>query len=228
MALVVYLESCTHNVIFMPTEKIASLSHSKPQRRSRLLGIGVGVMLSFLLLAAVSTAYFSGIFVSASNDSPSELIIRNVTDNSAELYWATQDETQGLIQYGTNPSELTLIAPEVTAGKEHIQVLTLLQPSTTYYFRIKIGEKEFDNGGVPWTFGTKESGASAAPTKNEDVQTEPQPVNPTQEAVQAPPVAIPTASATGNCPSTTNCETIKNLLGQGCSTSDYIMCLQKK
>lgn len=220
----------------MPTEKIASVSHSKPKRRSRLLGIGVGVMLSFLLLAAVSTAYFSGIFVSASNDSPTELIIRNVSDTSAELYWTTQDETQGLIQYGTNPSELTLIAPEVTSGKEHIQVLTLLQPSTTYYFRIKIGEKEFDNGGVPWTFGTKETGVGGGTTQQttpvgaetpEEVGTMPSPT-----AAQAVPPAESTpvtgGGAAGSCPATTNCEEIKNMLGQGCQTSDYIQCLQKK
>jgi len=219
----------------MPTEKIASLSHSKPKRRSRLLGIGVGVMLSFLLLAAVSTAYFSGIFVSASNDSPTELIIRNVSDTSAELYWTTQDETQGLIQYGTNPSELTLIAPEVTSGKEHIQVLNLLQPSTTYYFRIKIGEKEFDNGGVPWTFGTKETGVGSGTTQQttpvgaespEEAGTMP---SPTAAQVVAPVESTPVTGggATGSCPVTTNCEEIKNMLGQGCQTSDYIKCLQK-
>ena len=214
----------------MPTEKIASVSHSKPKRRSRLLGIGVGVMLSFLLLAAVSTAYFSGIFVSASNDSPTELIIRNVSDTSAELYWTTQDETQGLIQYGTNPSELTLIAPEVTSGKEHIQVLTLLQPSTTYYFRIKIGEKEFDNGGVPWTFGTKEAGVGGGVDKQSapvaTVAPDVDVPSPTQSQVATPTVATPAAN--GTCPVTTNCDEIKNMLGQGCQTSDYIQCLQKK
>lgn len=210
----------------MPTEKIASVSHSKPKKRSRLLGIGVGVMLSFLLLAAVSTAYFSGIFVSATNDSPTELIIRNVTDTTAEIYWTTQDETQGLIQYGTSASELTLLAPEVTAGKEHVQNLTLLQPSTTYYFRIKIGEKEFDNGGVPWTFGTKEEGVSGNKTNTSSETTDSQAL-PTGMSNE-PTSAVGAQNEIGKCLTTTNCDEIKNLLGTVCQTSDYIKCLQKK
>ncbi len=216
----------------MPTEKIASVAYTKPKKRSKLMGVGVGVMLSFLLLAAVSTAYFSGIFVSASNDSPTELIIRNVTDTTAELYWTTQDETQGLIQYGTNPAELTLIAPEVTSGKEHVQNLTLLQPSTTYYFRIKIGEKEFDNGGVPWTFGTKEAGTGASPTNQEPTTSSNPPVEinlPGQ--VDAPATTImppPPGGETKVCPPNLSCDQIKNLLGTLCQSSDYIQCLQKK
>lgn len=211
----------------MPTEKIASVAYAKPKKRSKLMGVGVGVMLSFLLLAAVSTAYFSGIFVSASNDSPTELIIRNVTDTTAELYWTTQDETQGLIQYGTNPTELTLIAPEVTSSKEHIQNLTLLQPSTTYYFRIKIGDKEFDNGGVPWTFGTKEAGVGTSSTTDNTPQTDmTQPVQ-----VDAPVVSVMPSPVGGDakvCPPNLSCDQIKNLLGTLCQSSDYIQCLQKK
>ena len=103
----------------MDTTKIATLEHSRPRRNTKLIGIGVGLVLSFLLLTAISTAYMSGIFVSATNDSPTELIIRNVTDTAAQIYWSTQSETQGLVQYGTNPTELSLISPEVVGGKEH-------------------------------------------------------------------------------------------------------------
>lgn len=201
----------------MTTQKIATIGEYQPKKRSKLLGVGVGITLSVLLLVAVSTAYWSGIFVSAGNDAPTELIIRNVGDTSAEIYWTTQDETQGILQYGTNPTELTLIAPEVTSSKEHIQNLSLLQPASTYYFRIKVGDKEFDNGGLPWTFATKESGATASP--------EPVGAEPSTE-LSEPDVTVDPASFV--CPKTSNCDEIKNRLGAGCQTSDYIMCLQGK
>lgn len=185
----------------MQTTKIATLEHSRPRRNTRLLGIGVGLILSVLLLAAASTAYMSGIFVSANDDAPRELIVRSVTDNSTQLYWTTQNETQGLIQYGTNSSELSLIAPEVIAGKEHTIDLTLLKPQTTYYFQLKIGDKVFNNGGLPWTFATKK--ATDASNVSSD-----QP-------------------ASAVCPQTNNCAVIKSNLGLGCTTLDYAACLQR-
>ncbi len=193
----------------METTKIATLEHARPRRNSRLLGVGVGLMLSFLLLAAVSTAYMSGIFVSATNDAPTELIIRNVTDTSAQIYWSTQSETQGLVQYGTNPSELSLIAPEVIGSKDHTIDLTLLKPATTYYFDIKIGDKTFDNGGTPWTFATKGE-STGADTGTGDTSGD------TTGAGGAP-----------TCPQTDDCAVIRGLLGQGCTTADYSRCLTR-
>lgn len=195
----------------MDTTKIATLEHSRPRRNSKLVGIGVGLVLSFLLLTAISTAYMSGIFVSATNDSPTELIIRNVTDTAAQLYWTTQSDTQGLIQYGTNPSELSLIAPEVIGGKEHSVDITLLKPNTTYYFNIRIGDKIFDNGGTPWTFATKQEGAMDGSDST----------IPPQDEESAPVNNEPT------CPETDNCAVIRERLGQGCTTADYSACLQK-
>lgn len=184
----------------MDTTKIATLEHSRPRRNTRLLGIGVGLMLSLLLLTAASTAYISGIFVSANNDAPQELIVRNVTNNTAQLYWSTQNETQGLIQYGTNPSELTLIAPEVIGGREHVIDLNLLRPQTTYYFNLKIGDTVYDNDGLPWTFATK----SDTTFENTD------------------------AVESSTCPNTNDCQVIKSMLGKGCETADYVSCMQKK
>ncbi|MBP6994216.1 fibronectin type III domain-containing protein [Candidatus Woesebacteria bacterium] len=194
----------------MDSTKIATLEHSRPRRNTKLIGIGVGLVLSFLLLTAISTAYMSGIFVSATNDSPTELIIRNVTDTSAQIYWSTQSETQGLVQYGTNPTELSLIAPEVVGGKEHTVDVTLLKPSSTYYFNLRIGDKIFDNGGTPWTFATKLAGNA-----------------PDQMSGSAPDTSMPASDVTSTCPQTDNCAVIRERLGQGCTTADYSACLQK-
>jgi hypothetical protein len=195
----------------MDTTKIATLEHSRPRRNTKLIGIGVGLVLSFLLLTAISTAYMSGIFVSATNDSPTELIIRNVTDTAAQIYWSTQSETQGLVQYGTNPTELSLISPEVIGGKEHIVDLTLLKPNTTYYFNLRIGDKVFDNGGTPWTFATKLPGGADSTSTDSAPEAE----------VTSPANTSPT------CPETDNCAVIRERLGQGCTTADYSKCLQK-
>lgn len=193
----------------MDTTKIATLEHSRPRRNTKLLGIGVGLMLSFLMLAAISTAYMSGIFVSATNDAPTELIIRGVTDSTAQIYWTTQAETQGLIQYGTNPSELSLISPEVIGSKDHTIDLTLLKPGTTYYFNIRIGDKIFDNGGTPWTFATRQADDEGG------------------SAVTEPTVEPETQPQTLTCPQTDNCAVIRERLGQGCTTADYSRCLQQ-
>lgn len=195
----------------MQTTKVATLEHSRPRKNTRLLGIGVGLVLSFLLLAAASTAYMSGLFVNANNDAPQELIVRKVTDTTTEIYWSTQNETQGLIQYGTNPTELTLIAPEVIGGTDHSLNLTLLKPATTYYFNLKIGETVFDNGGVPWTFATKATSADGVSAP------EGQEIQPTSSN---PPATT--------CPVTSDCMLIKRSLGLGCSTTDYYKCLQGK
>lgn len=197
----------------METTKIATLGHTRPHRRSRLLGIGVGLMLSFLLLSAIFTASLSGIFVSATNDAPTELIIRSITDTTAQIYWTTQNETQGLVQYGTNPSQLAMIAPEVVGGKEHTIDLTLLKPASTYYFTIRIGDTVFDNGGTPWTFATKPADFATGPN---DASA---PIGEDSAAAQEPVLT---------CPETANCDVIKERLGQGCTTADYIQCLQKR
>lgn len=165
-------------------------------------------MLSVLLLAAVSTAYMSGIFVSATNDAPTELIIRNVTDTTAQVYWSTQSETQGLLQYGTNPSELSLIAPEVIGSREHTIDLTLLKPSTTYYFNIRVGDKTYDNAGTPWTFATKLADEANGQESGSTEDTPPQGDGTT-------------------CPVTDDCTVVRGLLGRGCTTADYSRCLNR-
>jgi hypothetical protein len=195
----------------MDTTKIATLEHARPRRNTKLIGVGVGLVLSFLLLTATYTAYLSGIFVSATNDAPTELIIRNVTDTMAQIYWTTQSDSQGLVQYGTNPSELSLIAPEVLGGKEHSIDLTLLKPNTTYYFDIRIGDKIFDNGGTPWTFATKQVGSG----ENTN------PVIPSDNGSSTVPDGV------SGCPQTDNCAVIRERLGQGCSTAEYAQCLQR-
>ncbi len=200
----------------MDNTKVATLESFRTHKYNKWLGVGIGLTLSFLLLVAGTTAYFSGVFVEASSDAPQELIISRITNDSARLDWTTAIENQGYVEYGTNPTALTLIAPETISSRNHGVDLTLLRPATTYYFRIKVGEKTFDDAGNPWTFVTKQVTPTIAPTKA--AQENPDEIRITLAPIEL--IVTPTI-ASGSCPST-DCTTIRSLLDKGCSTSDYL------
>ncbi|MFA5770077.1 MAG: hypothetical protein WC894_01115, partial [Patescibacteria group bacterium] len=115
------------------------------------------------------------------------------------------------------PTALNFFAPESTKVKTHTIDLTLLSPSTTYYFDIRVGDTKYDNGGVPWTFTTKSAETSVVSTPT---------ATPTQAVVQSTPVQTLKISDGTNC-TETDCEKIKTLLGKGCSTQDYFQCVRK-
>jgi len=174
-----------------------------------IIGIVVFVGLVFL--------YFSVFGSRAADFEPRDVVVSNIEKNSVRTSWATGVDTQGVVEYGTTPTALNFFAPEAVKGKTHTQDLTLLSPNTTYYFDIRVGDKKYDNGGVPWTFTTK--GAESAvitPT-----------IAPTQPVSQPTPfqkLQIP--DGTENC-NETDCAKIKEKLGKGCSTQDYFKCLKK-
>ena len=114
---------------------------------------------------------------------------------------------------------MNFFAPEAVKEKSHTLDLTLLSPSTTYYFSVRIGDKKFDNGGVPWTFTTKSIEQSViAPTEA------PVPTQPT--ATQETSVQRLKIDDNTSC-TETDCEAIKTKLGKGCSTQDYFLCVNK-
>jgi len=83
------------------------------------------------------------------------LQITNITEQEASILWTTKNPTQGMINYGLSPNNLTLIQPENTPTVNHKINLTNLLPASNYFFVIKIGDKIFDNQGQPYTFTTK-------------------------------------------------------------------------
>lgn len=124
-----------------------------------LIVLALLVSVGILVVAAQTT---KNLLTRAKQDIvPTNVRADQITVNSAIISWQTEKETQGLVEYGTNPSEFPLFAIETTAVKNHSVNLSLLTPNTTYYYRIKIGEKSFDNAGLPWSFTTK---VPAAPT----------------------------------------------------------------
>jgi len=177
----------------------------------KILAIVIGI---FIFIAMVF-GYFTIFGTRAADFEPRDVVVSNIEKNSVKATWATGVDTQGVVEYGTTPTALNFFAPEAVKTKIHTIDLTLLSPSTTYYFDIRVGDTKYDNGGVPWTFTTKSAEESAVvPT-----------AVPT-EAGQPTPIQRLQVSDGTNC-TETNCEAIKLLLGKGCSTQDYFLCLKK-
>lgn len=183
----------------------------------KFLAVLIGVII-FVILVFMSFKIFG---TRAADYEPADVVVSNIEKNSVRLSWTTGVETQAVVEYGTSPTALNFFAPEATKEKSHSLDLTLLSPSTTYYFDIRIGDKKYDNGGVPWTFTTKGAEASVVstptltPTTAVETDNQPTPVQ---------TLKIPDGSE--NC-NETSCDAIKEKLGKGCSTQDYFRCIKK-
>ncbi len=183
----------------------------------KIASIAIGTVIAILLLV-MGFKVFQGVFTRAADYEPRDVVISDISQNSAKLSWATGVETQGVVEYGTTPTALNFFAPEAQKIKNHSLDLTLLSPGSTYYFQIRIGDKKYDNGGVPWTFTTKGTEKSVVPT-----------AAPTQStAVKPTPVQTLQIPDGGTVACTeTDCQKIKTKLGKGCSTQDYFRCIRK-
>lgn len=188
----------------------------KNPQTKKIIAIVVGI---FVFIGLVY-GYFTIFGTKAADLAPRDVVVSNIDKNSVHLSWSTGTDTQGIVEYGTTPTSLNFFAPEATKGTSKNMDLTLLSPSTTYYFDIRIGDTKYDNGGVPWTFTTKGAEASTvSPTTAPQAQV-------TQPASQPTPIQHLVVSDGTNC-TETDCAKIKTLLGKGCSTQDYFKCLNK-
>mgnify|MGYP001035709701 CR=1 FL=1 len=187
---------------------------------TKISSIVIGVVIAVIL--GLMALNMGGVFTRASDVEPRDVVISDISQNNAKISWATGIETQGVVEYGTTPTALNFFAPEASRTKNHLVELTLLSPQTTYYFQIRIGDKKYDNGGVPWTFTTK-GAENQSPTQPTPTITLPPKIqSPTPTPIQS--LEIPTDSS--SC-SETDCDKIKEKLGRGCSTQDYFRCLNK-
>lgn len=131
---------------------------------SFLKGFLYFLVFAALLSAAVFGARFAqNYFTSAgASSAPSNVNISEITQTSVKIIWQTEKETQGTVIYGENPDNLPLMSFENEAIKNHEVNLSLLNPATSYYFKIKIADEEFDNDGLPWQFTTSASVSAPA------------------------------------------------------------------
>lgn len=190
----------------------------------KILAILIGAILSVGLIA-VGFRVFSTVFTRASDVEPRDVIVSDINQNSAKVGWTTGVETQGVIEYGTSPTALNFFAPESTKTKDHQQELTLLSPNSTYYLQIRIGDKKYDNGGVPWTFTTKTTSASDSSSTTEPTEA-PQPTTSGEQPTPIQEIEVPATSEIQGC-NETDCAKVKEMLGKGCTTQDYFICVRK-
>ncbi len=74
---------------------------------------------------------------------------------TAVITWNSDKESIGKVEYGATAASLVLMSAETSETMSHNVSLTSLRPDTTYYYRIRVGEEVYDNGGIPYSFKTK-------------------------------------------------------------------------
>lgn len=182
----------------------------------RIASIGIGLVIAVVGIF-LALHYFGGGFSRASDQTPRDVVVDELTTNSAKISWSTGVESQGVIEYGTSPTALNFFAPESAQTKSHQVELTLLAQSTAYYFDIRVGDQKYDNGGVPWTFSTKATGVSPTP----EITIIPS-ANPSPKPISTIVIPNPTATGTTSACTETSCVSICQKLGKGCNSSDLV------
>ncbi|MFH1827379.1 MAG: fibronectin type III domain-containing protein [bacterium] len=189
------------------------LNQDKSSKLKKYLPIGIGTLISIVILV-LAFGVIQKFFTRASGEAPQNVVTSEITENQAKITWSTNIETLGRVNYGTSTNSLNFPIGETEQLKEHSVDLTLLSPGTTYYYNIDIGGTVYDNGGIPWTFTTKE------------VQKTQAPIPTIQEKTEEPiPIAEPTVREERTC-NETDCDAIKSKLGKGCTTQDYFKCVK--
>jgi len=114
---------------------------------------------------------------------------------SATITWQTDKAVLSTIEYGTNQSNLLLRAPETQPATLHRVTLAPLKANTVYYFRIRVGEMLYDNGGIAYSFRTKPKGGTTtlAPSPSPQVTLQPT-LRPTSGAATASGTLVQTCS----------------------------------
>ena len=73
-------------------------------------------------------------------------VLESVSDHSAVIAWSTNKDGSTVVNYGTDPRNLSQVAeaPWGANGRTHRVELRNLQPNTTYYFRVETGQPEVE------------------------------------------------------------------------------------
>jgi len=123
---------------------------------SFLKGFAYFIIFAALLFSAVSAARYAKNYLTraGASEAPQNVQIQNISQTTAQISWQTENSSQSTIVYGEQPKNLSLMVFENEAVKNHQVNVSLLNPNTNYYFKIKVGDQEFDNAGLPWQFTT--------------------------------------------------------------------------
>jgi len=177
----------------------------------------LAIVLSVLGVRVAKT-FMSG---ASADYQPQNLTAVSAADGStATISWTTDKSATASVFYGTVASNLLLMAEDAQATTDHNISLTNLKAGKTYYYKIVVGDSEFnDTGDVPYSFKTS---GSAEATKV---------VTPTIIPTVAPVVTLPPTSSISGTPvaSSSACDKTTDYVKDGVINSlDYISCLRGK
>ena len=117
----------------------------------------VVVMLVVIVLGVVAVTQ-AKVFISGATSEvePTNVVAVSSEDGkSATITWTSEKESIAKIEYGTTAASLVLMMADSVATTNHSLILNQLRPATNYYYRIRIGDEIFDDGGMPYIFKTK-------------------------------------------------------------------------
>jgi hypothetical protein len=117
----------------------------------------VVVMLVVIVLGVIAVTQAKVFISGATSDmEPSNVIAVSSEDGkSAIITWTSEKESIAKIVYGTTAASLVLMMADSVSTTNHNLTLNQLRPATNYYYRIRIGDEIFDDGGMPYVFKTK-------------------------------------------------------------------------
>ena len=129
----------------------------------------VVVMLVVIVLGVVAVTQAKVFMSGATSDiEPNNVVAVSSEDGkSATISWTSEKESIAKIEYGTTAASLVLMTADTVATTNHSLTLNQLRPVTNYYYRIRVGDEIFDDGGMPYIFKTKGEAVGAispAPT----------------------------------------------------------------
>ena len=206
--------------------------------KKQLIYIGVAASIAVLTIVGIVVYVFvlQSPTTKASSEAPQNVQVQKPAPDKASVSWGTDTEAVTAIEYGTapDPSKFQSLPASGSPATQHNIDLTSLEPNTTYYFQIRVGETVYDNDGQYWTFTTNAETAtdgtqpdsSLSPTGG--VSIVPTPTKSASTSASLTPSTSPSADATptpsGSICDSTDCAEIQDNLGTLCTTQDYVRC----
>ena len=134
------------------------------KRKKVYLIIGLLILLFSIPLGVLLIRQQSNFRLGATSVNTPELVKTiNLGPRSATISWTTEKPSQGMINYGLSPTNLSLIQPETAPAVNHQVSLANLLPESTYYYTIQVEDETFDNNGQPFSFSTTAAAATPSP-----------------------------------------------------------------
>ena len=208
--------------------------------RKQLVYIGIAVGIAVLTIVGIVVYVFvlQSPGASASNEAPQNVQVQKSTPDTASIGFSTEGESVTAIEYGTapDPSGFKTIPVSGSPSTQHNIDLSSLEPNTTYYFQIRVGEIVYNNDGQYWTFttnapegeGVAVPDTATSPTGTTSVVPTPTKTASASASVTPSTTGVPTGSITPTpvsiCQST-DCTEIQDNLGTLCTTQDYVRCI---